>query len=78
MKSIMLLIFLISNSIAYEKAFIDTHGGNTDPLVSKKSSFSSILGLTKSKDKKINKSNIYEIDKIDKIDKIDEINKENK
>ncbi len=69
MKILILSFFLISQSFAYEKVFIATHGGKKDPLISKKSSFSDMLGLTLKKEKKTIKSNRIKIDKIEKIEK---------
>lgn len=81
MKIALVLFFLISNIFAYEKAFIDTHGGKKDPLVNNnsKKSFSSVLGSLLSDKKEVKEnSNIIKIDKIEKIDSLENINKDNK
>lgn len=77
MKKLILVILLISSSIAYEKVFIDTHGGKTDSIVKEKNSFSNVLSSLLSKKKEKNTVESNQI-KIDKIEKIDDFNKDNK
>lgn len=71
MIKVLLLIYFSLYLQAYNKGLIDTHGGNSDSLTNKKSSFSNNFSLKNTlKKKKIVIDKIEDIEKIKKLEKI--------
>jgi len=69
MKYLLIITFFSLSLFAYEKGYIDTHGGKKDGLIGNNHSFSNSMGLGSSLKKKQEKNKLKKNNKEMKKDK---------